>query len=181
MWRQRESARAVSESTGRIMKPRVWIPLLLAIFAPFSLPAASYSVQPAFASSTSPVVIFQPEIGILEEAQQLFAKYGPRPPYNGPVFAKNEPLSPEEASDTLPFILACESGGRDVSELDSNHKMSRGTAQFQDATWAERQAQSAIQGTATEAIPAVLMSLWSLEHGYISQWSCAALEKIIGA
>jgi hypothetical protein len=163
------------------MKPRVWIPLLLAIFAPFSLPAASYSVQPAFASSTSPVVIFQPEIGILEEAQQLFAKYGPRPPYNGHAFAKNAVLSPDQAESVLPYILACESGGRDVSELDSNHKMSRGPAQFQDATWAARQAQSGIQGTATEAIPAVDMSLWSLEHGYISQWSCAALERIIGA
>jgi hypothetical protein len=127
------------------------------------------------------VVIFQPEIGILEAAQTLFGKYGPRPPYNGPVFAKNEPLSPEQASDTLPYILACESGGRDVSELDSNHKMSRGPAQFQDATWAEHQEQSGIEGTPTEAIPAVDMSLWSLEHGYISQWSCAALERIIGA
>jgi hypothetical protein len=79
----------------------------------------------------------------------------------------------------LPYILACESGGRDVSELDSNHKMSRGPAQFQDATWAERQSESGIEGTPTEAIPAVLMSLWSLEHGYIGQWSCATILRII--
>jgi hypothetical protein len=161
------------------MKPRVWIPLFLAVFVPFSLPAATYGVVPAFASTASPVVKFASEIGILEDAQQLFAKYGPRPPYNGPAFAKNEPLSPEEASDTLPYILTCESGGRDVSELDSNHKMSRGPAQFQDATWAERQEQSGIQGNATEAIPAVDMSLWSLEHGYIAQWSCSEILGLV--
>jgi hypothetical protein len=57
--------------------------------------------------------------------------------------------------------------------------MSRGPAQFQDATWAERQDQSGIEVMATEAIPAVDMSLWSLEHGYIGQWSCAAILRIV--
>jgi hypothetical protein len=161
------------------MKPRLWIPLLLTVFAPVSLPAASYSVQPAFAFSASPLVKFAPQIAILEEAQTLYAKYWARPPYTGPVFGKNEPLSVDQAEMVLPYILACESGGRDVSELDSNHKMSRGPAQFQDATWTERQSESGIEGTPTEAIPAVDMSLWSLEHGYISQWSCVKILKII--
>jgi hypothetical protein len=161
------------------MKPRVWIPTLLAVIAPFCIPAASYSVSPALASNSSVIEAHASEITVLQDAQDLFAKYGPRPPYSGPAFLKNEPLSGDQAEMVLPYILACESGGRDVSELDSNHKMSRGPAQFQDATWAERQSESGIEGTPTEAIPAVDMSIWSLEHGYIAQWSCASILRII--
>lgn len=54
-------------------------------------------------------------------------------------------------------------------------------AQFQDATWNDRQEVSGIAGKPTQAIPDVEMSLWYLEHGYISQWNCARLERIIAA
>lgn len=155
---------------------RLWVPLCFAFLAPFSLPAARYSIQP----SNAPLIeAHASEIAIVEDAQALYRQYGHLPPYRGPVFGKNEPLSVDQAQMVLPYILACESGGRNVSEIDSNRKWSRGPAQFQDATWNERQEASGIAGKPTQAIPAVEMSLWSLENGYISQWSCAKLEHII--
>lgn len=158
---------------------RLWIPLFSSILAFTALVPAHYSVSPAYASISPYIEAHGQEIGILEHAEALHAKYGSRPPYKGPSFGKFEPLSADQAETVLPYILACESGARNVSEIDSNGKWSRGLAQFQDATWHERQAASGIQGTATEAIPAVDMSLWSLEHGYVWQWSCARILKIV--
>lgn len=34
-------------------------------------------------------------------------------------------------------------------------------------------------GESDTAITAVDISLWSLEHGYVAQWSCARILKII--
>ncbi len=157
---------------------RTW-PLFPLIFAFIALFPARYSVSPALASNSSHIEAQAPEMAILAEARSLYAKYGHRPPYKGPVFPKNARLSAVQAKTALPYILACESGGRDVSEIDSNHQWSRGPAQFQDATWAARQKASGISGTPTEIIPAIDMSIWSLENGYVSQWSCARLERII--
>lgn len=158
------------------MKRLLWIlPLFLFLaFVPYRV------VHIAGASdNASNSGVFGQDSAILFEAQSLYAKYWARPPYKGPVFAKNEPLTVDQAETVLPYILACESGGRDVSELDSNHKMSRGPAQYQDETWKERQASSGIPGKPTEAIPAIQISLWSLEHGYISQWSCSKILHIV--
>lgn len=151
---------------------------LCLISAIFTLVPAHYSVSPAYASNSSYIEAHEQQIAILERAEALHAKYGSRPPYNGPSFGKNEPLSADQAEMVLPYIIACESGARNVSEIDSNGRWSRGLAQFQDATWHERQAASGIVGKPTEAIPAVNMSLWSLEHGYIWQWSCARILRI---
>lgn len=152
-----------------------------ALFCLLLAPSARYSVIPQAAAETPAISDFSQITGILEQAQALFAEYGSRPPYTGPQFAKNKPLSVAQAEMVLPYILACESGARNISEIDSNHKMSRGPAQFQDATWKERQEASGIPGAPTQAIPAVEMSLWSLENGYIAQWSCARLEHIMPA
>lgn len=159
---------------------RVWIPLLLAFFGTAIAFPARYSVEPAQASNASYIEAHASEIAILADAQALFAKYGLRPPYTGPVFLKNEPLSDAQAETVLPYILACESGGRDVSELDSNQQNEprAGPVSGRDVEGA-RQEQSGIEGTATEAIPAVEMSLWSLERGYVGQWSCSKILKII--
>ena len=116
---------------------------------------------------------------ILTTTTDLVAQYGIRPPYTGQQFNEGDILTQEQADNVLPYIFACESQGRNVSEIDSNHRWSRGVAQYQDITWRERQEQSGIQGKPTQAIPAIQMSLWSLENGYISQWSCSYLEHII--
>ena len=148
-------------------------------FGPFCFPAAVYSVSPALASNSSVIEARALEIAILEGTQNLSRQnMAPDRLMAGHHSSKT---SADQAETVLRYILVCESGGRDVSELDSNHKMSRGPAQFQDATWAERQDQSGIEGAPTNAIAAVDMSLWSLEHGYIAQWSCAAILRIIPA
>ena len=121
----------------------------------------------------------QETLEILSRTSSLVAKYGIRPPYKGKTFSGGEKLTHEEAVEVLPYIIACESQGRNVSEIDSNHKMSRGLLQYQDITWKERQEQSGIEGKPTQALPAIAMSLWSLQNGFIGQWSCSRIEKII--
>ncbi len=170
--------RAAVQVSGRHMNPKICFSSLLVILV-LSLVPARYGISPALASNSPYIESHASEIAILEQAQSLFHEYGSRPPYKGPAFPQNARLSPDEAKMVLPYILACESGARNVSEIDSNHKWSRGPAQFQDATWNARQTESGIEGKPTEAIPAVEMSLWSLENGYISQWTCSKIERII--
>ena len=169
--------------------------VLFAFFLFFVSFPANYKINPlngsissvkAQMTSSTTNIVNEPSGAVLEEVEailsktsELVSKYGIRPPYKGQQFAKNAHLSSEQAKEVLPYILSCESQGRDVSEIDSNHKMSRGVSQFQDATWKERQDQSGIEGKPTQAVPAIAMSLWSLQNGFIGQWSCSRIEKII--
>ncbi|HEX4310104.1 MAG TPA: hypothetical protein VHZ25_08745 [Acidobacteriaceae bacterium] len=143
----------------------------------FAFPAR-YSVLPVAQAQTSPQVIFASETAILEAGQRLSAEYGSRPPYSGPVFVKNEPLSPEQAQAVIPYLGACESLWRVIKEVDSNGLYSYGPLQMQSSTAALFN--SLDHTTYDPMIPfqAIDLTEIALEHGYLSRWTCA---RIIGA
>lgn len=121
---------------------------------------------------------FEVVTGILQEADRLTALYGSKPPYNGPVLARNEPVSVERAISTLPYLIACESGDNSVSEIDSNGLLSQGILQYQ-AWKADWETSSGLNGDPMIRYDAVVMGIWGLTNGRIARWSCASILGII--
>lgn len=161
---------------------RVWIPLFLAlILAPFSAPAAVYSVQPQSrvlapilgGNSTSTAAT------ILIEAHELLNHYGIRPIWPNSPFSEGEDVPADEAPDVIAHLVTCESQGVSVKHLDSNNHYSYGVLQIQSSTWAEFEASSGIEGDPMNATTAISVGLWAVENGFLAKWSCAKILKII--
>jgi hypothetical protein len=105
----------------------------------------------------------------------LSLEYGSRPPYTGPAFLKNEPLSPEQAQKVIPYLIACESRDKSVKIIDSNGFYSYGILQMQSSTVAMF---NSIDHTVLDPmIPAQAVELAeiAIERGYLSRWSCARI------
>jgi hypothetical protein len=116
---------------------------------------------------------------VMHEADGLAAKYGSRPPYNGQEFAQGEPLTSEQAIQAAPYVLACESENRSVGCIvDSNHKLSCGPAQLQDASTFWEPA-SGIYGDVNSKPIATAIMLWGMENGYAYKWTCSRILGIV--
>jgi len=76
------------------------------------------------------------------------------------------------AENVVTILTACESGGRNVSIIDSNGLPSRGILQFQDSTWADFSKKSGIVGDPMVPEDAIEMARWGVSNGYLKRWSC---------
>jgi hypothetical protein len=168
-----------------MMRKSAWILAIFsfsAIFPHIIAPARVFSVEASIVN-TRGVLALKSDFGavnaILATADQLSSEYGSRPPYSGPYFAPGEPLSPEEAIHTLPYVIACESRDRSVKIVDSNGYYSYGIAQIQSSTWADFVKESGMGGDPMIKADAVRMGLWAFEHGYLYKWSCATILGVI--
>jgi hypothetical protein len=120
-----------------------------------------------------------PEIAILEPGQRLSAEYGSRPPYKGPTFLKNEPLTTPDAQMVIPYLIACESHGKVEKTVDSNWYWSYGILQVQSSTAADF---NAIDHTGYDPMvpfQAIDLAEIAIEHGYLARWSCASIVQIV--
>ena len=106
-------------------------------------------------------------------------EFGSTYPRNASKLASGAFLTREQAITVSPYILTCESQNQDVQEVDSSGLMSRGRAQYQDATWAAFSKKSGIVGSPMNATDTVAMTLWALESGGLDNWSCARIEGIL--
>jgi hypothetical protein len=152
-----------------------------AFLAIFTLPSARYSVIPSAEAQSPAQVNFQPETAILEAGQQLSIEYGSRPPYSGPTFAKNEPLSPDEAQAVIPYLGACESRWKVVKEVDSNGFYSYGPLQIQSSTAALFNSLDHTAYDPMNPFDAIDLTEIALEHGYLYRWSCAKILGIVSS
>jgi hypothetical protein len=155
---------------------KLCVALFIALFAP-----RVYAISPAVALSGKnvPSPLFAPEIAILETGQRLSAQYGSRPPYNGPPFLKNEPLSPEQAAQVIPYLGACESRWRVIKEVDDNGFYSYGPLQIQSSTAALFNSLDHTSYNPMIPFQAIDLTEIALEHGYLDRWSCARLIGLI--
>lgn len=76
------------------------------------------------------------------------------------------------AENVVNILISCESGGRNVSIIDSNGLPSRGILQFQDSTWSDFSKKSGIIGDPMIENDAIKMARWGVLNGYLSRWSC---------
>jgi hypothetical protein len=112
----------------------------------------------------------------------LLVEYGERPlwPLNAPRIRDNEKIGNLSTDiDIVAHIVTCESEDVSVRHMDSNHRYSYGVAQIQQATWNEWSSESGINGDPMESTDAIRMSLWAVQNGKISNWSCAKNLHII--
>lgn len=118
-------------------------------------------------------------LAVLIEAHRLSLQYGSRPPYAGPAFPKNEPLSPDQANSVIPYLIACESRDKSIKDVDSNGFYSYGILQMQSSTAALF---NSLDHTDLDPIipaQAVQLAEIAIENGYLYRWSCATLEHIV--
>lgn len=151
----------------------------LCLLALFLACPARYSIVPQVEAQSAPAVSFEAAIPVLEAGQRLSLQYGSRPPYTGPAFAKDESLSPDDAQTVIPYLIACESEARSVKRVDSNGFYSYGILQMQSSTAAMF---NSIEGTDYDPmrpLEAVSLAEIAIEHGYLSRWSCARIEKVV--
>lgn len=171
------------------MKPSLGL-LIVAAFAAIFIPYKTVFIVPVAAqvsisqpvatavASSSPSASQRAVNTILKEADRLVAKYGSLPPYNGSLLAQNKPLSYDQAVSVLPYLIACESNDRSVSEIDSNGLLSSGILQYQ--SWhSDWEKSSGLSGDPMVKYDSVMMGIWGLTHGRIGRWSCAGILGII--
>ena len=115
---------------------------------------------------------------ILVKAHELVEQYGIRPywPYT-PLSTSSVPES--VVPDVIAHLVACESQGRSVKHLDSNHRFSYGVGQIQAGTWSEWSQESGITGDPMNSVDAVTMMERAIPHGKLAAWSCAYLLHIL--
>jgi hypothetical protein len=116
-----------------------------------------------------------PKNPVLEVALTLVKLFGTRPYWEGPVvFPKSVPA--DEIDTIISHLIACESEGRDVDEIDSNGVMSYGILQYQD--WPNWEKISGRSGSPDNTNDAINMARWAVAHGYLDHWSCSAILRI---
>lgn len=84
---------------------------------------------------------------------------------------------PKSVETIIEQLIKCESGGRNVTILDSNNRYSYGVLQFQMSTWNWFSEMSGITGTPLNPEDAQRMTAWAITHGFLGHWTCA---KILG-
>ena len=91
------------------------------------------------------------------------------------IIAAQAPIIPNPIVQRL---ITCESGGRNVSIVDSNGKMSYGILQFQMDTWRAWARASGIVGHPMVEQDAIRLANWAVgQPGLLRHWTCA---KILG-
>lgn len=149
------------------------IMLFIGITAAMAGTEATYNVTPVQSKTVSV------QSAVWEKAKELVAEYGTRPPYPGPRIIPGAPQSAMTAQAVAPYVLACESGARDVGcHIDSNGLLSCGPAQFQK--WKTHwEPVLHVYGSPTNTTTAVTALVKAIQMGFIGQWSCAKIEKIV--
>lgn len=112
---------------------------------------------------------------VYTRAIALTAQHDSRPYWPMPKLVAGEPVPRATADLAIEYLIPCESGGRAISHLDTDGKMSYGILQFQD--WGEWERMSGITGDPQNADDSIRMAEWGIEHGMIDHWGCA---KILG-
>jgi hypothetical protein len=77
-------------------------------------------------------------------------------------------------------LIECESGGRNVSEPDSDGIISDGVLQFHrgpadtlsDSTWEDFSRASGLTGSPRDPVEAIRMTDWAISHGLGPRWTC---------
>jgi hypothetical protein len=116
---------------------------------------------------------------VLIEAHELLNHYGIRPYWPNSAYRKGEDVPAGEAADVVAHLITCESQGVSVKHLDDNGYYSYGVGQIQSSTWAEFEVHSGLLGSPMIALDAVPMMIWAVENGYLSEWSCAEILRIV--
>lgn len=103
---------------------------------------------------------------------------GPRWGFSVPFEVKHK--------DTIEKLIQCESGGRNISEPDSDGLTSDGILQFHrgpadtysGGTWEDFSRASGITGSPKNPADAIRMTDWAIGHGLGPHWSCWRLRKL---
>jgi hypothetical protein len=152
---------------------------VLAFLAPFTLFLAPGAVYHVSAASPTANAQISPTNAVLAQASSLIAVYGTRPYWDESTFTKGQEPPEAEIPSIVAHLIACESRGVNVKEIDSNGLYSFGELQFQSSTWAFFSGLSGIRGDPMNPNDAVTMAEWAIRSGYLSRWSCARILKII--
>jgi hypothetical protein len=98
---------------------------------------------------------------------------------SGPRFAFAVPFAVTNKTD-IERLIECESGGRNVSEPDSDGIISDGVLQFHrgpadtlsDSTWEDFSRASGLTGSPRDPVEAIRMTDWAISHGLGPRWTC---------
>jgi hypothetical protein len=82
--------------------------------------------------------------------------------------------------EALQKLISCESGGKNISKPDSNHRISDGILQFNrdqsnllgSGTWAWMESLSGIKGSPIFPADAIKLADWAISHNLGSNWTC---------
>lgn len=80
---------------------------------------------------------------------------------------------------TIERLIDCESGGQNLTILDSNHRYSHGLLQFQTDTWNQMSRESGITGSPLIADDARRMADWAIDHNRGPAWTCWGLLGLV--
>ena len=86
--------------------------------------------------------------------------------------ASNEATLDSRIEDIVDRLIQCESGGKNITIIDSNGLESRGILQYQDKTWEWFSKLSGITGKPTNDEDAKKMTRWAVKNGYGENWTC---------
>jgi hypothetical protein len=83
-------------------------------------------------------------------------------------------------------LIECESGGRNISELDSDGVISDGVLQFHrgpkdtlsNGTWEDFSRASGLTGSPKNPVEAIRMTDWAISHGLGPRWTCWRTERL---
>lgn len=163
------------------MKNRTWILVFASILTvlallPFNATVDAKSPRIGQNLGKEPLSV---EALTLLKAHQLLVRYGDRPYWPLKSFLRGENVPADEAPGVVAHLIPCESQGRSVKHLDSNHQYSYGVLQIQASTWAQFEQESGLTGNPMNPQEAVRMGIWAVEHGYLYKWSCAKILKVV--
>jgi hypothetical protein len=97
----------------------------------------------------------------------------------GPRWAYAVPFAVTNKTD-IERLIDCESGGRNVSEPDSDGITSDGVLQFHrgpadtlsNGTWEDFSRASGLTGSPRDPVEAIRMTDWAISHGLGPRWTC---------
>jgi len=98
---------------------------------------------------------------------------------SGPRWAFTVPFAVTNKTD-IERLIECESGGRNVSEPDSDGITSDGVLQFHRgpgdtlsrSTWEDFSRASGLTGSPRDPVEAIRMTDWAISHGLGPRWTC---------
>lgn len=98
---------------------------------------------------------------------------------SGPRWAYVVPFAVTNKTD-IERLIQCESGGRNVSEPDSDGITSDGVLQFHrgpgdtlsSSTWEDFSRASGLTGSPRDPVEAIRMTDWAISHGLGPRWTC---------
>jgi hypothetical protein len=103
----------------------------------------------------------------------------------GPRWAYVVPFAVTNKTD-IERLIQCETGGRNISEVDSDGIVSDGILQFHrgpgdtlsSSTWEDFSRESGLKGSPRNPVEAIRMADWAISHGLGPRWTCWRLQGL---